>query len=162
MTYLQLVTDIHVAISLVAIGAGFLVFYGFLVSNRLDRWTSFFLWTTVLTSATGFLFPVDHFMPSHAIAILSLVVLGVAIYARYSRRLAGIWCAVFVVTALVAQYLNVFVLIIQSFMKVPALKALAPTQSEPPFAIAQGVVLVLFLIFGTLATIRFKDRSNFI
>ena len=156
---LAIFTLVHVAISLAAIGAGFVVAYGLLAGKRLDGWNAFFLVTTVLTSVTGFFFPVDHFMPSHAVGIVSLLVLSLAIYARYGRRLAGAWRSIYVVTALVALYLNFFVLLVQSFQKVPALKAVAPTQSEPPFLVTQLVVLVLFAVLIMIATIRFRRES---
>ena len=137
-----IVLVVHVALSLVGIGSGFIVLLGMIVGKRIDGWTALFLATTVATSVTGFGFPVEHFMPSHAIGIISLVVLVVAIFARYSRHLAGAWRWIYVVSAVVAQYFDVFVLIAQAFMKVPALKAIAPTQSEPPFLVAQLVVRV--------------------
>jgi hypothetical protein len=149
-------TLFHVVLSLIGIAAGFVVLYGMLRSKPMSGWTALFLTTTVATSVTGFGFPVDHFMPSHAIGILSLILLGLAIYARYSRRLTGVWRPTYVITAVAAQYLNVFVLIVQSFLKVPALHDLAPTQSEPPFAIAQLAALVAFLVLGTLAVRRFR------
>ena len=150
-------TLLHVAISLIGIGSGLVVLGGLLTGRRLDGWTALFLWTTVLTSVTGFGFPVDHFMPSHALGIISLVVLAVCLVARYRRHLAGRWRTVYVITAVTALYLNVFVLVVQSFLKVPGLHDLAPTQAEPPFAIAQLVVLVIFLVLGVLATIRFRE-----
>jgi len=149
-------TFVHVVLSLVGIAAGFVVLIGLLTSKRLDGWTSLFLVTTVATSATGFLFPFERFLPSHAIGILSLLVLAAAIVARYPRRLVGIWRPIYVITAMIALYFNVFVLVVQAFLKVPALKALAPTQSEPPFLVAQLVVLVLFIALGIAATIRFR------
>src|SRR5205814_6818001 len=115
-----------------------------------------FLATTILTSVTGFVLPFEHFMPSHAVGILSLVVLTVAIAARYALHLAGIWRRIFVVSAVIALYLNVFVLIAQLFQKVEALRALAPNQSEPPFLLTQLVVLVLFVGIGIAATIKFR------
>ena len=147
---------VHVVISLVGIGSGFVVLFGLLAGKRLDRWTSLFLTTTVLTSVTGFLLPAHKILPSHIIGAISLVVLGFAIYARYARQLVGGWRSVYVVTATLALYFNVFVLVVQSFMKIPALKALAPTQSEPPFAIAQGVVLLLFIVLGVFAVKKFR------
>lgn len=156
MTYLGVLTLVHVAISLVGIATGFVVIWGLLNSQRLDRWTAVFLATTVLTSATGFLFPVDHLMPSHILGILSLVVLIAAIVARYPRRLAGPWRAVYAVCAVLAQYLNFFVLIVQSFLKVPALHELAPNQTELPFAATQGVALLAFGAVTVLAAIRFR------
>ncbi len=121
--------------------------------------TAFFLITTVLTSATGFLFPFVKLLPSHILAALSLIVLAIAIYALYSRKLAGRWRATYVATAIIAQYFNVFVLIVQAFQKLPPLKALAPTQTEPPFAVVQAVNLVAFLVLGYLATKRFQPES---
>ena len=147
---------IHVVISLVGIASGFVVLFGLLAGRRLDRWTSLFLTTTVLTSATGFFLPAHKILPSHIIGAISLVVLAFAIYARYSRQLVGGWRLTYVVTSTLALYFNVFVLVVQSFMKIPALKALAPTQSEPPFAIAQGLVLLLFIVLGTGAVKKFR------
>ena len=147
---------IHVVISLVGIASGFAVLFGLLGGKRPDRWTSLFLTTTVLTSATGFFLPAHKILPSHIIGAISLVVLAFAIYARYSRQLVAGWRSTYVVTSTLALYFNVLVLVVQSFMKIPALKALAPTQSEPPFAIAQGLVLVLFIVLGTGAVKKFR------
>ena len=147
---------IHVAISLIGIVSGFVVVFGLLGAKRLDGWTALFLTTTVLTSVTGFLLPAHKILPSHIIGAISLVVLAVAIFARYVRHLDGGWRSTYVVTSTVALYFNVFVLVAQSFMKVPALKALAPTQSEPPFAIAQGIVLLLFIVLGAAAVKKFR------
>ena len=119
--------------------------------------TALFLTTTTATSVTGYGFPFTHLLPSHVVGAISLAVLTLAIYARYSRKLAGRWRITYVVSAVAALYLNVFVLIVQLFMKVPALRALAPTQSEPPFAIAQLVVLVAFVVAGALALRRSSD-----
>ena len=130
-----------------------------LTGKRLDGWTALFLASTVATSVTGFGFPFDHLLPSHIVGGISLVVLAVASYARYGRRLAGGWRAAYVIGAVVAFYLNVFVLIVQLFRRVPALTALAPTQSEPPFAIAQLGVLVLFIALGVMATKRFATTG---
>lgn len=149
-------TFVHVVLSLVGIAAGFVVSIGLLTSKRLDGWTAVFLVTTVATSATGFLFPFERFLPSHAVGILSLLVLAVAIVARYPRRLAGIWRPIYVIAAVIALYFNVFVLVVQAFLKVPALHAMAPKQTEPPFLIAQLAVLVLFIALGIAATIRFR------
>jgi hypothetical protein len=159
-TYLTLITVGHVAISLVAIAAGFVVLYGLLQRQRLDRWTALFLATTVATSATGFAFPVDRLLPSHVIAFISLAALAVAIYAWYGRRLEGAWQAIYVVNATIALYLNVFVLIVQSFLKVPVLKSLAPTQSELPFIFSQVMVLAAFVALGILATVRFQPERQ--
>lgn len=149
-------TLFHVAISLVAIFSGLIVlFFGWLASRRLPGWTAIFLITTVATSVTGFMLPFVQFLPSHAFGILSLALSIVVIPALYKFRLAGAWRWTYVTGALLLLYLNVFVLVVQLFLKVPALNALAPTQKEPPFAIAQGVVLVLFVVFGILAVKRF-------
>src|SRR5258708_38724959 len=128
-------TIVHTAISLIGIVSGFVVVYGMLGGKRLDRWTALFLLTTVLTSVTGFLFPFDHLLPSHKVGIISLVVLTVAIPARYVFHMVGAWRWIYVVGAAMALYLNVFVLVVQAFLKVSALTALAPTQKEPPFLV---------------------------
>jgi hypothetical protein len=148
-------TLVHVVLSLAGIASGFVVVLGLLTGKRLDGWTALFLATTVATSVTGFGFPFDHVLPSHVVGAISLVVLAVAILARYAGHLAGAWRWIYVVGAVVALYLNVFVLVVQAFLKVPALKAMAPTQSEPPFVAAQLVVMALFFVLGTLAVKRF-------
>ncbi len=149
-------TFVHVVLSLIGIFSGFVVVFGLLAAKRLDGWTELFLVTTVLTNVTGFFFPFHRFLPSHGVGIVSLIVLALAILARYARRLAGAWRCIYVVTAVIALYLNVFVLIVQAFQKVPALKAMAPTQSEPPFLVAQLVILALFVVLGIAAAIRFR------
>jgi hypothetical protein len=148
-------TFLHVLISLIGIGSGLVVMFGFITGKRLDTLTAVFLTTTVLTSVTGFGFPFDHLLPSHKLGIISLVVLAIAIPARYVFHLAGSWRWIYVVGASMAFYLNVFVLIAQLFMKVPALKGLAPTQSEPPFLVAQILVLLIFVGLTILAAKRF-------
>ena len=155
---LHIYTIIHTFISLVGIFTGFVVLFGLLAGKRLDGWTKWFLITTVLTSVTGFGFPVHHFMPSHGVGIISLLVLAVAIYARCRRELAGAWRWIYVVGAMIALYLNVFVGIVQAFEKVPALKAMAPTQTEPPFKLTQLVVLALFILLTVVAAIRFHPE----
>jgi hypothetical protein len=155
---LQTYTLIHVLISLAGIGSGFVVMYGLLAGKRLDRWTAVFLTSTVLTSMTGFGFPFDHLLPSHKVGIMSLVVLAIAIVARYALHLAGAWRRTYVVCAALALYLNVLVLVVQAFEKVPALKALAPTQKEPPFVVAQLVVLALFVALTIFAVKRFRNE----
>lgn len=155
MLSLATFTLIHVIISLIGIASGFVVVAGLLSGKRLEGWTMIFLITTVLTSVTGFGFPFTQLLPSHIVGVISLVVLVFAILARYTFRLAGAWRWVYVVGAVMALYLNVFVLIVQLFQKVPALKAMAPTQSEPPFLIAQLAALVLFVVLGARATSRF-------
>jgi hypothetical protein len=149
-------TLIHVIISLIGIGFGLIVLFGMFGGKRLDRITALFLATTVLTSLTGLGFPFEHVTPGIILAILSLVVLAIAIPARYSLHMAGKWRAIYVVTAVIALYFNCFVLIAQSFQKVPALHALAPKGNEPPFAIAQGILLVLFIVAGVLAVKKFR------
>jgi hypothetical protein len=150
-------TAVHVMLSLVGIGSGLVVVLGLLTAKRLDAWTALFIRTTVATSVTGFGFPFDHLLPSHIVGGISLALLAVAIYARYQARLEGIWRRTYVVCAVIALYLNVFVLVVQSFRRVPWLQALAPTQSEPPFLIAQGFVLASFVVLGTFATVRFRS-----
>jgi len=152
-------TLFHVIISLIGIVSGLVFLYGLLTSRRSEGWTTLFLTTTVATSVTGFLFPVQHFMPSHAVGIISLILLGIAIPARRVFHLAAPWGRIFVGTSVTALYLNVFVLVVQLFLKVPALKALAPTQSEPPFQFTQLTVLLVFIVLGTLATIRFRSGT---
>lgn len=149
-------TLLHVAISLVGIFSGLIVlFHGLLASRRLSGWTSLFLWSTVATSLSGFILPATRFLPSHATGIVSMIALTVAIPALYKFRLAGGWRRAYVVSAVAALYFNVFVLVVQLFLKVPALKAFAPTQKEPPFLIAQGAVLLAFVVLGLLAVKRF-------
>jgi hypothetical protein len=149
-------TFVHVLLSLVGIGAGLLVVYGMLLGKRFDGATAIFLVTTALTSLTGFLFPVEHILPSHVLGIISLVALAVAIVARYVRRMAGAWRSIYVISAVLALYLNVFVLVAQIFMEVPAAHALAPTQKEPPFLIAQLVVMAIFIVLGIFAVNKFR------
>jgi hypothetical protein len=151
-------TTVHAIISLVGIGSGLAVLLGLFSAKRLDGLTALFLLATVLTSVTGFGFPFTHLLPSHKIGIISLVVLAIAILARYSFRMVGKWRWIYVVTAMVALYLNVFVLVFQSFEKVPALKAMAPTQSEPPFLVAQLVVMALFIVLTIFAVKKFHPE----
>jgi len=153
---LETFTLLHVVISFIGILAGFVVVFGLVGGKRLDGLTALFLTTTVLTSVTGFMFPFEKVTPAIKLGIISLVVLAITIAARYAFHLAGAWRVIYAVGATLALYLNVFVLVVQSFEKVPALKALAPTQSEPPFLVAQLAVLVAFLVLGTFAAIRFR------
>jgi len=148
-------TLIHVVISLIGIGSGIVVLWGMIRNKRLDGITAIFLTFTVLTSVTGFGFPFTHVTPGIIVGVISLALLGLAIAARYAFRLAEAWRLIYVVTALMALYLNVFVLVVQSFEKVPALHALAPTQSEPPFVATQLVVLVVFIILTLFAGRKF-------
>ncbi|CAN5116988.1 hypothetical protein BH10PSE10_BH10PSE10_20600 [soil metagenome] len=149
-------TVFHLIISMIAIALGFVVLGGMLAANRLPAWTAWFLILTILTSATGFLFPFTKLLPSHIVAIISLVLLAVAVYALYGKGLAGIWRTIYVVTAMLALWFNVFVLIAQSFQKVALLNVYAPTGAEPPFAITQGIVLLFFIFLIVLGIRRFK------
>ena len=153
---LETFTLVHVIICLIAIAAGFVVLYQLLNSQFNPPWTAAFLATTVLTSVTGFMFPIAGFTPAHGFGIISLVLLAVAIFALYVRHLAGAWRSVYIVTALLSLYLNVFVLVVQGFQKVPVLNALAPKGSEPPFAITQGLVLAVFVWLIYQALKRFR------
>jgi len=153
-------TKVHVVISLIGIASGLIVVFGMLAAQRFDRWTALFLLSTLATSVTGFLFPFHGVTPGIVVGIISVVVLAIAIFARYPQHLRGSWRWIYVVSAVVALYLNVFVLIAQLFQKVPQLKALAPTQSEPPFAVTQLGVLVLFVLLGIVATIKFRVESR--
>jgi hypothetical protein len=148
-------TRAHVVISLVGIASGLVVLVGLLGSCSCATCTALFLATTVLTSVTGFFFHTEKLLPSQIVGGLSLVLLAAAIAALYGFGLEGAWRAVYVITAVASLYLNVFVLVVQSFLKVPALHALAPQGKEPPFAIAQGIVLVAFAALGFLAVQRF-------
>jgi len=149
---------IHVLISFAGIFSGFVVLFGLLTARSLDRWTAIFLTTTVATSLTVFVLPSDRLLPSHIVGIISMVVLAIALFARYVRQLSGGWRKVYVVSAVLAFYLNVFVGIVQAFLKVPALKALAPTQSELPFAVTQAFVLLVFIALAIVAAIKFRAQ----
>jgi hypothetical protein len=156
-------TTLHVIISLVAIVSGVGVMFGLLGSRRMPGMTAIFLLFTILTSATGFLFPFTQLLPSHMIGILSLVLLAVACLALYVMKLSGLWRSIYVVTAMTSLYLNIFVLVVQAFLKVPALHALAPSvpPSEPPFAVIQGILLVFFVIVIVGALRRFRPMPTF-
>ena len=152
-------TLVHVVLSLIGILAGFVVVYGLFKGNRMDGWTAVFLAITALTSLTGFFFPFHKLLPSHVLGVLSLIVLAIAVPARYVYRLAGGWRRIYVITAVLALYFNFFVLIAQLFQKVPPLKALAPTQSEPPFLVAETCALVLFIILGIYSVKGFRGEQ---
>ena len=149
-------TLLHVVISLVGILTGAVVLFAMLGNRRLTGWTEVFLATTILTSATGFLFHSRSIGPPHVVGAISLIVLAIALLALYGRRLAGAWRPVFIVCAVLALYLNCFVGVVQAFQKLAFLQPLAPTQSEPPFLAAQGAVLLLFAILGFLAVRRYR------
>jgi hypothetical protein len=157
---LQTFTVVHVAISLIAIGSGIVVLLGMLGGKRLDPWTALFLLFTALTSLTGFGFPSDHVSPAQILGILSLITLAVAIPARYVFHLASGWRITYVVTAMIALYFNCFVLVVQSFEKIAFLKALAPTQSEAPFKIAQLLLLIIFIGLTIMAARRFRSAPK--
>jgi hypothetical protein len=159
-------TTVHVIISLIAIVSGIIVMFGLLTSKPMPGLTTIFLLFTILTSATGFLIPPllsEKLLPSHMVGILSLVLLAIACIALYVMKLSGRWRSVYIVTAMISLYLNIFVLIIQAFLKVPALHALAPSvpPSEPPFAIVQGIVLVFFVIVIIGAVRRFRPMPTY-
>jgi len=160
MMILGLSTDtftlVHVVISLIGILAGAVVLAEMIAGRRLAAWNAIFLVTTVVTSVTGFFFHADSFGPPQVIGGISLAALAVALFALYGRSLAGFWRATYVASAMLSLYLNVFVAIVQAFQKLPFLEALAPTQSEPPFLVAQSIVLVAFVILGFLAVRRFR------
>ncbi|WP_213772343.1 hypothetical protein [Bradyrhizobium sp. dw_78] len=156
-------TMVHVIISLIGIVSGVIVMFGMLGSHRMPGLTAIFLLFTILTSATGFLFPFTKLLPSHMIGILSLVLLAIACIALYGMNLSGVWRSIYVLTAMASLYLNVFVLIIQGFLKVPVLHALAPSvpPAEPPFAVVQGIVLLFFVIVIVGAVRRFRPAATF-
>ena len=153
-------TLVHVVLSLIGIFAGLIVLFGMFGAKRLHGWTALFLATTVLTSVTGFFFTRDQLLPSHVLGVLSLAVLAVAVLARYVYRLARSWRWIYVAGAVVALYFNVFVGVVQAFQKLSFLQPLAPTQSEPPFLVAQAVVLVTFVALGIVAVRSFHPETR--
>ena len=153
-------TLLHVVISLIAIATGFVVVARMFRSNVAAGWTGIFLATTILTSVTGFLFPADTVLPSHIVGGISLVVLTIATAALYAFRLMGSWRWISAASAMFALYLNVFVLVAQAFLKGGFLKALAPKGSEPPFLVAQGVVLIVFILLGIKAVKSFHPDTS--
>jgi hypothetical protein len=152
-------TQFHVIISLLGIVSGIVMAFGMLSSNRMPAMTAIFLLTTVATSVTGFMFHFASFGPPEILGVISLVVLAVALWALYSQKLAGSWRWIYVASAVMALYLNVFVGVVQTFQKVPFFHALAPTQQEPPFAIAQGLVLIVFIALGIAAVKKFHPSA---
>jgi hypothetical protein len=145
----------HVLVSLVGIASGLIVAYGLLTGKQFGAWTALFLATTVLTSATGFPLPPFGFDPPRVIGTISLVLLALAIAALYAFHLGGAWRWIYIVTALAAFYFNAFVGVVQAFQKLPFLQPLAPTQSEPPFVVAQLVLLAAFIAIAVVAVLRF-------
>ena len=160
MSGLELFTAFHVLISLIGILSGFVAIAGMVRSKPLDWWTDLFLVTTVATSVTGFLFPFNGFTPAIGTGIISMIVLTLALVALRVKHLQGPWARTYAITAVMAQYFNFFVLIVQSFRRVPVLHVLAPTESEPPFAIAQLVALIAFVALGYGATRGFVNRKT--
>lgn len=149
-------TTLHTIISLVAIGAGLMALGAMLQGRFPAGLTAVFLVTTIATSVTGFFFHSAAFGPPHAVGVVSLVILAVTLLAYYTRKLAGRWKSIYIGTAVAALYFNCFVLVVQAFAKFPTFKALAPTQTEPPFAMVQGLNLALFVALGWLAVKRQK------
>ena len=152
-------TILHVAITLVAIGSGLIVVGGMFASHKLPGTTALFLFITALTSVTGFLFPIRGFTPALGVGILACVILAVALFALYKEHLVGAWRWIYVITAIAPLCFNIFVLVVQSFVKVSALNALAPTQSEPPFATTQAVVLAVFILIALIAMFKFRPGT---
>jgi hypothetical protein len=154
-------TLFHVLLSLIGIVSGLVVVRGLIASNPLNGWTTTFLVTTAATSLTGFLFPFHGVTPAIILGVLSLIVLAAAIAGRYAYHFAGPWRWIYAAGSTAALYFNVFVLIVQAFVKIPALHALAPgtPPSGPVFAVVQGLVLVFFVVMGFLAVRRFRPAA---
>ena len=156
---LTLLAFVHVVITLIAMAAGLIAIFGMIGNDRMDRMTAIFLLFTVLTSATGFLFfPIVKLTPALILGIMSMAVLAVAMAARYLYAMRGAWRWIYVVAAVIAQYFNSFVLVVQSFLKIPALHTLAPDGGGPVFGVVQGVVLLFYIVIGTLALRRFRPN----
>ena len=155
---LQIYTVIHTLISLVAIFTGLVVVVGMLGGKRLDGWTKWFLITAVATTITGFFFPFHGFTPAIGLGIISLPFLALTIFARYAKHLAGAWRWIFVIGAVICLYFNLFVAVVQTFEKIPALHAMAPTQTEPPFKLTQLIVLLVSSLLAIVAAIRFRPE----
>jgi hypothetical protein len=156
---LQIYTIIHTLISLVAIFTGLVVVFGMLGGDRLDGWTKWFLVTAVATTITGFFFPFHGFTPAIGLGIISLPFLALTIFARYPKHLAGPWRWIYVIGAVICLYFNLFVLVVQAFEKIPALHAMGPTQTEPPFKLTQLVFLLVSALLAIVAAIRFRPES---
>ncbi len=156
---LHIYTIIHTLISLIAIFTGLIVVFGMIGGKRLDGWTKWFLITAVLTTATGFFFPFHGVTPAIILGMITVPVVAIAIYARYSRQLSGAWRWIYVVGAVMSLYFNLFVLVVQLFEKVPALHAIAPTQTESPFKLTQLAVLIVSILLGIVAVVRFRPES---
>ena len=157
---LQIYTIIHTLISLIAIFTGIVVVFGMLAGAQLNGWTKWFLITAVATTVTGFFFPFHGFTPAIGLGIISLPFLALTIYARYPKHLAGAWRWIYAIGAVICLYFNLFVLVVQAFEKVPALHAMAPTQTESPFKLTQLIVLATFILLGIVAVIRFHPEPS--
>jgi hypothetical protein len=157
---LQIYTIIHTLISLVAIFSGIVVLLGMLAGHRLDGWTKWFLITAVATTVTGFFFPFHGLTPAFMLGTITVPILAITIYARYPKQLAGAWRWVYVIGAVLSLYFNLFVLVVQSFEKLPALHALAPTQTESPFKFTQLTVLLVSILLAIISVIRFRPQSR--
>ena len=155
---LQIYTIIHTLLSLIAIFTGLIVVFGMLAGNRLNGWTKWFLFTAVATTITGFFFPFHGFTPGIGLGIISLPFLALTIFARYPKQLVGAWRWIYVIGAVICLYFNLFVAVVQSFEKIPALHAMAPTQTESPFKLTQLSVLALSIVFAIVAVIRFRPE----
>jgi hypothetical protein len=157
---LHIYTIVHTLISLIAIFTGLIVVFGMIGGKRLDGWTKWFLITAVLTTVTGFFFPFHGFTPAIGLGIISLPFLALTIFARCSKQLAGAWRWIYVIGAVISLYFNLFVLVVQLFEKVPALHAIAPTQTESPFKLTQLAVLIVSILLGIVAVVRFRPESR--
>ena len=152
-------TALHVLLSLIGIVSGLVVLFGLITANMMSSWTLLFLVTTLATSVTGFFFPIHGFTPALGVGILSVFILLAVIGARFRYHLSGVWRWVYVIGTVAALYFNSFVLVVQAFLKIPELRMLAPTGSEPPFAFAQAIVLVFYFVTGALAIKGFRNAS---
>ena len=157
---LHIYTIIHTLLSLIAIFTGFVVLFGLFAGKRLDGWTKWFLITAVATTVTGFFFPFHGITPAIKLGIISSVVLLMTVFARYAKHLAGSWRWIYVIGAVICLYFNLFVAVVQAFEKIPALHALAPTQTEAPFKLTQLVVLLVSALLAIIATIRFHPEPR--
>ena len=157
---LHIYTVVHTLISLIAIFTGIIVLFGMIGGQRLDGWTKWFLITAVLTTVTGFFFPFHGFTPAILLGIISLPFLALTIFARCSKQLAGAWRWIYVIGAVMCLYFNLFVLVVQSFLKIPTLHAIAPTQTESPFKVTQLTVLIVSVVLGIVAVIRFHPEPS--
>jgi len=155
---LHIYTIVHTLISLAAIFTGLIVLFGMIGGKRLDVWTKWFLITAVLTTVTGFFFPFHGFTPAIILGIISLPFLALTIFARCSKQLAGAWRCIYVIGAVICLYFNLFVLVVQSFLKIPALHAMAPTQTETPFKLTQLIALIVSVVLASIAVVRFHPE----